>query len=86
MGFIKTAASTIGPSVMSVPAKMAADAYELYTNIPEEDQVKIAYSMYKQVRPGFNKVAMEMVATNILADIDTQIVKEAATDIVIPKN
>lgn len=69
-GFIKTAAYTIGSSVMCVPAKMAADAYELYKEIPSEDGVKVAYSMYKEVRPGFDKIAMEMIAANILADLD----------------
>lgn len=68
--FIKTAASTVGPSVMCVPAKMASDAFELYCTLPEEDKVKLAYNMYRQVKPGFNKIAMEMVAANILADID----------------
>lgn len=68
MDFIKTAADAMGPVVHSVPIKIAHDALTLYSMLPDENRVSTTYELYKAVAPGFNKVAMEMVAANVVAD------------------
>lgn len=71
--FIKTASCTVGAEVNNMPAKLACDAYTLYKNLADNpDKVKIARSLYANIVPGYDKIAMEMVAVNILADIDKE--------------
>lgn len=66
--FVKTAASVMGPSAFVVDKDIAYNAFELYSLLPEKTAAEIVSQLYEHVRPGMNKVAMEMVAANILAN------------------
>jgi hypothetical protein len=68
MDFVKTAADSMGPVVYSIPTKIAHDALTLYSMLPKENKASTAYELYKVAAPGFNKIAMKMVAANVVAD------------------
>lgn len=65
--FVKTAASVMGPSADLVDKVAAYDAFKLYCTLPEKTAAAVVVGLYDQMLPGMNKVAMEMVAANVLA-------------------
>lgn len=65
--FVKTAADRMGNIAYQVPTPMAYDAMRLFEQLPEKNAAAIVCNLYDTVEHGMNKVAMEMVAANILA-------------------
>lgn len=65
--FVKTASDIMGPSAQLVPQNIAYNAFEFYADLPEKIASILVLGLYDQMMPGMNKVAMEMVAANIIA-------------------
>ena len=65
--FVKTAAEIMGPSAHLVPQDLAYTAFELYHDMPEKIAAALTLGLHDRMMPGMNKVAMEMVAANIIA-------------------
>ena len=66
--FVKRAAAVMGDEAYVVPTKYAYDAYQVYNELPEEGREGLTVSLYNQVKPGMDKVAMKLVAANVYVD------------------
>lgn len=75
--FVKIAANRMGNIAYQVPTNMAYDAMHLYESLPEKTAATIVSKLYDSVEPGMNKVAMEMVAANILEREKTAAITQA---------
>ena len=64
--FVKIAANRIGNIAYQVPTPLAYDAMTLYESLPKKTAATIVSNLYDNIEAGMNKVAMEMVAANIL--------------------
>lgn len=64
--FVKTAAETMGDEAYLVPTKLAYDAFTLYNSLPKENKASTTLGLYDQVKPGMDKIAMKLVAANVL--------------------
>lgn len=64
--FVKVAADQIGVDAYLVPNSLAYDAYTLYNMLPENGAASIVDSMYENVNAGMDKIAMKMVAANVV--------------------
>lgn len=71
-GFIKRAATVMGDEAYVVPTKYAYNAYQVYNELPEEGREGLTVSLYNQVKPGMDKVAMKLVAANVYIDGDSE--------------
>lgn len=69
--FKKIASRELGDVVNVIPEDLQYDAFKLYSNLPEENREATVSALYEAVTPGMNKVAMEMVAANVLNDTKT---------------
>lgn len=66
--FVKTAASIMGDEAYVVPTKYAYNAYLLYNSLPDENREETTVALYNSVTPGMDKVAMKLVAANVLKE------------------
>lgn len=70
--FVKRAAAVMGDEAYIVPTKYAYDAYQVYNELPEDGREGLTVSLYNQVKPGMDKVAMKLVAANVYMDGDSE--------------
>lgn len=64
--FVKVAASRLGNIAYQVPTEVAYNALNLYEMLPEKTAATVVSKLYDNVEAGMDKVAMEMIAANIL--------------------